>query len=297
MSRGGRLRRPCRVESEKEKVESEVPKHRMKLGRLAKKLTPPAVAWRLERREREADELERFAALYAEFLKPGDLCFDIGANLGNRLRCFRALGCRVVAVEPQASCFARLESEFAADPEVTLVRGAVASSPGERELKTSPDHVLSTLSEDFIRDTRGSGRFAATEWSGREVVECLTMDQLVERHGEPVFVKIDVEGFEPEVLGGMSRAVSALSFEWTPEMPGNALACVERLESLAAHEYTVSWAETMRLSARGWRDAEAIRRLIGEFAGETFLFGDIYARLPRGAKASEESEGFQPSSL
>jgi hypothetical protein len=40
-------------------------------------------------------------ALYAPFVKPGDLAFDLGAHVGDRVAAFRALGCRVVAVEPQ----------------------------------------------------------------------------------------------------------------------------------------------------------------------------------------------------
>jgi protein-L-isoaspartate O-methyltransferase len=40
-------------------------------------------------------------ALYRQFVKPGDLVFDIGAHVGDRVAAFRRLGARVVAVEPQ----------------------------------------------------------------------------------------------------------------------------------------------------------------------------------------------------
>jgi hypothetical protein len=39
--------------------------------------------------------------LYGRFVKPGDLVFDIGAHVGDRVAAFRRLGARVVAVEPQ----------------------------------------------------------------------------------------------------------------------------------------------------------------------------------------------------
>ena len=77
----------------------------MKLHRIIHALTPPALAWRLGKSAREKHELETFANFYGVFLLPGDLCFDIGANLGNRTRCFRHLGCEVVSVEPQTFCF------------------------------------------------------------------------------------------------------------------------------------------------------------------------------------------------
>ncbi len=44
---------------------------------------------------------DRFAAFYGRFLKPGDLVFDIGANVGGRVKVFLHLGCRVIAVEPR----------------------------------------------------------------------------------------------------------------------------------------------------------------------------------------------------
>ena len=49
----------------------------------------------------------RLRRLYGRFVGAGDLVFDIGAHAGNRVRAFAALGCQVVALEPQPD-FARL---------------------------------------------------------------------------------------------------------------------------------------------------------------------------------------------
>ena len=49
----------------------------------------------------------RMRRFYSRFVRAGDLCFDVGAHAGNRVRCFRQLGARVVAIEPQAD-FVRL---------------------------------------------------------------------------------------------------------------------------------------------------------------------------------------------
>lgn len=247
------------------------------------RLIPPALAWRLNRKKREAAETALFRNFYQTFLKPGDLCFDIGANLGNRVRGFRSLDCRVVALEPQGSCFGALKRQFEKDDKVKLLRKAVGSKPGELELRVSPDHVLSSFSDEFINRTSESGRFASSEWNRRETCQITTLDELIASHGIPRFIKIDVEGFEPEVLAGLSQAVPALSIEWVPEMPETARRCIERLAELGNYEFTISWAETMKLSTKGWRSRESILNLIDEFAGETFLFGDIYARQTSGS--------------
>jgi FkbM family methyltransferase len=243
------------------------------------RLIPPALAWRLQKKSREARETALFSELYGIFLKPGDLCFDIGANLGNRVRSFVKLGCRVVALEPQGYCFPILQKEFSGHPNVTLIQQAVGREIGESEIHISRDHVLSSLSNDFIQQTTSSGRFAKSSWNHTETCQVTTLDQLIQSHGMPRFVKIDVEGYEAEVIAGLSQALPALSIEWVPEMPENARQCIKHLASLGDYEYNVSWAETMKLSAKGWRSSESILNLIDEFAGETFLFGDIYARI------------------
>src|ERR1700741_472726 len=43
----------------------------------------------------------RLKSFYRRFVRPGDLVFDVGAHVGNHVRAFSSLGCRVVAVEPQ----------------------------------------------------------------------------------------------------------------------------------------------------------------------------------------------------
>jgi FkbM family methyltransferase len=242
-------------------------------------LLPPLLVRALTRGQRRRDELERFRALYGRFAGPGELCFDIGANLGNRTRCFRAIGCRVIAVEPQSRCLKQLRREFGSDDGVVIEAAAAGASPGKATLRTSPVHVLSTISPEFVERTQMSGRFAAVSWSGQEEVEVTTLDALIAKHGEPRFVKIDVEGFESQVLAGLSRPLPAFSFEWTPEIPENTVGCITRLQSLGRYEFNYSWGESMRLARAQWLTPEGMVRIVEEFAAEVQGFGDIYARL------------------
>jgi len=68
----------------------------------------------------------------------------------------------------------------------------------------------------------------------------VTLDDLIERFGEPVFCKIDVEGFEPDVLAGLTRPLAALSVEFVQGALGQARACVDRLEQLAPYRYQLA---------------------------------------------------------
>src|SRR3990172_5141577 len=74
-------------------------------------------------------QLQRMARFYRDLIGPGDLCFDIGAHVGNRIAVWRRLGARVVAVEPQPSCLTLLRRLYGRDPGVTLVGEAVGAAP------------------------------------------------------------------------------------------------------------------------------------------------------------------------
>jgi FkbM family methyltransferase len=252
-----------------------------KLENLANEWLPPKIARRLTRRSREKRELSHFIEFYQQFMTAGDLCFDVGANLGNRTHAFLRLGCKVVAVEPQSKCIKRLQKKFSDNERFIIEPIALGSSPGRAELNVSSNHVLSTLSENFIERTVKSGRFYPDHWTHREIVKISTLDQLIGKHGVPDFIKIDVEGFESEVLSGLSRQVSTISFEWTPECNDNAKSCVQHLSQLGDYEYNLSWGESMKFAKKSWRTPESILELITEFESESILFGDIYARLKK----------------
>ena len=68
----------------------------------------------------------RMDALYARFLAPGDLAFDIGAHVGDRVSSFRRLGCRVIALEPQPLLVRALRLIHGRDPQVTILQAALA---------------------------------------------------------------------------------------------------------------------------------------------------------------------------
>ena len=201
------------------------------------------------------------------------------------------MGVRVVAVEPQRSCAAVLANWFDADSGVTLVPGALGSAPGTLELRVSRAHpTLSSVSGDWVDRMSRHHDFSGIAWDESYTVPVLTLDQLIATHGQPAFVKIDVEGFEPQVLAGLSQSLPALSFEFLPQSLQASYDCLERLESLGSqgsrgaqgsqgtYEYNVSMVETLRFVFDPWVDADTIRQFISG-PGPGGRSGDVYARL------------------
>jgi FkbM family methyltransferase len=221
--------------------------------------------------------------LYSDFMRQGDLVLDIGSHVGDRIASFRRLGCRVVAVEPQPRLIRILRCFYGRDPDVAIEPVAIAATPGNIDLFVNLDNAsLTTASSDFVVAASAAPGWRDERWLGRLITPAITLDQLIERHGEPIFAKIDIEGFEAEALAGLSRPLQAFSFEFTTILREVAIDCLTRCQALGAYEYNAALGESQRLAFTRWVDAETIERWI-EALPDSANSGDIYARLPTSA--------------
>lgn len=227
----------------------------------------------------------RLLRLYRQFIAPGDLCFDIGAHVGNRSRAWRRLGARVVAVEPQPHLARLLQRLFGHDPAVTVVPGGVGAAPGTARLLVSTrTPTVTSFSAEWVAQVSRRPDFAHVRWDHAVDVPLTTLDALIARHGVPAFCKIDVEGYERAVLDGLSQPLPALSFEYLAAARAVALACVDRLEQLGRYRYATAPGESQQLG--GWQDAAGLRAWLTDLAPDAGS-GDIYARLNATPPAQE----------
>jgi FkbM family methyltransferase len=221
----------------------------------------------------------QLAGFYRQFIQPGDLCFDIGAHVGNRLQAWLDLHARIVAVEPQPHLAALLRRWYGQNAQVALVEQAVGAKPGTGRIYISQRHpTVSSLSQDWIKAVQRTEPFASVRWDAVAEVRVTTLDALIAQFGRPAFCKIDVEGYELEALGGLSQPLPALSFEYIASAADLAIACIECLEQLGRFDYNWSPGEAQRLQSVSWLAPEVMMaRLQALTAAEGS--GDVYARL------------------
>lgn len=218
------------------------------------------------------------ARFYARFVRPGDLCFDIGAHVGNRLWALSRLGARIVALEPQPHCMRLLRRWYGHYPNIELVEEAVGAAPGTRALFVSErTPTVTTLSQDWMAAVRTTPGFAKVRWDHGIPVRVTTLDALIARYGAPAFCKIDVEGTELEVLRGLSYPLEALSFEYIPAAIDVAVACIERLGELGRYEYNWSPGEPPRLCSSVWLSPAQMEDVLRRMPVDGSS-GDVYAR-------------------
>jgi FkbM family methyltransferase len=216
---------------------------------------------------------------YACFLGPGDLAFDVGAHVGNHARCFAAVGARVIAIEPQPAFALWLRRLFRGRPQVTVVECALAAAPGVVELYGSPrTPTVATASRRWIETVRASGGFERVRWAKAVPVPATTLDALIARFGLPRFCKIDVEGYEAEVLRGLSQPIPALSFEYVPAAGEVARRAAGLLAALGPYRFNPTIGERRRLLWPEWRRLGALDAWLAARRPDE-PSGDIYARL------------------
>lgn len=216
--------------------------------------------------------------IYAPFVEPGDLVFDVGAHVGDRTAVFRQLGARVVAVEPQPELADVLRRLHGRDADVRVVQAACGSAAGEAELQLNvANPTVATLSHEMVARASTADGWREQAWTESIRVPVTTLDILVAEQGLPGFVKIDVEGLEHEVLAGLSRAIPALSFEFIGMMSDVARQALARIRTLGTYEFNVAIGESQELIWPYWKSADHADAFL-QYDAPQLNSGDVYAR-------------------
>lgn len=247
-------------------------------------LYPVAKAlYRHTAQRRYLDARNRLIGFYGPLVERGDLVFDVGANHGDFADAFLHLGARVVAVEPHPDCARELRSLYGQSRRFTLAECALGGAVGEAPLflgENGMDNV-STLSEDYRRDASKLPGLAVAGWNRSVMVKVDTLDRLIATHGIPDFCKIDVEGYEIEVLRGLRSPLPLLQFEYQPWSTEKAIACVDRLMTLGEHAFNLTASsdrdEAVALQPE-WLDADGVKALLRGLVAKTWRVGDVFVR-------------------
>src|SRR5579864_706316 len=199
--------------------------------------------------------------------RKGDLIFDVGASVGYKTDVFLRVGARVVAVEPDDLNQRILQQKFLdyrfkRKPFALMAKALGEENSVQKMWIDRPGSALNTLSQKWAEALRqDQSRFGQrVEFNESIEVDVVTIEELIRLHGEPFFIKVDVEGHELAVLRGMRRPVPYLSFEVNlPEFKEEGLECIQvlaRLKPSGKFNYTPNLRNGLAL--REWVSADEI---------------------------------------
>ena len=232
-----------------------------------KKIKQGLSQWRQQRQQQ---------GFYQQFIHKDALCFDVGANMGSRTDTFSRLGAKVIAIEPTQNCSNVLRNKFGGNPNVSILQIALGAEIGHGTLHLANYHEVSTLSTLFIEQYSHQEKHPIL-WDKTVQVPLSTLDQLIQEYGLPTFCKIDVEGYETEVLKGLSQPIPYLSFEYNDRLKNKALECLHILSKFPDLSYNFSPYESMQLSLRTWKNQTDFYQYVQDLPSD-LLTGDIYVR-------------------
>jgi FkbM family methyltransferase len=208
-----------------------------------------------------------------KFLNPGDLVFDVGAHLGSKSKELIKNKINVVMIEPQPECLEELRKLYSKNPFVTIIPMGLGKFKQKLEMNiNSKMPVISTFAEHWK-----TGRFSDSKWDKKILVDITTLDDLIKKYGDPQFIKIDVEGFEHEVLLGLTKKSGIISFEFASEFIEDAFKYIDYLISLGYSDFNYSLGERRKLYTN-WSDANTIKESIKNNKEEELLWGDFYCK-------------------
>lgn len=208
----------------------------------------------------------RAGRYYKEFVRSGDLVFDIGAHTGAHTDIFIALGARVVAVEPQAK-YAALITRRAVVETV-----AVGSTRGRATLMLADGAPeLATVSTDWVESIHE--RFPDHAYTDTVSVPMETLDILIGRHGLPSFCKIDAEGHDAEVIRGLSTPLRGFQCEFAAEATDVPAEAIRLLSVLGDYSFALSYGTSMKRS--DWMTGERTTGMLRHLARDAW--GDLLA--------------------
>ncbi|HUR65062.1 MAG TPA: FkbM family methyltransferase, partial [Chitinophagaceae bacterium] len=148
------------------------------------------------------------------------------------------MGYKVIAVEPEKKALSTLHWRFGRNNNVTILDNGVSDIE-----KTLTIHIaenrsgLNTVSDKWVESLE---KEKTNRWQKRHAfkdhyeIRAITVDQLYKKFGIPYYIKIDVEGYEKNVIKGMTRLPSLISFETNlPEFIEETIECIQHLSSIS----------------------------------------------------------------
>jgi FkbM family methyltransferase len=235
--------------------------------------------WERLRGGRAVEQSRLMQTFYASLLPENALVFDIGANVGTMTGIFVSAGAKVVAVEPNPDCATHIERATLRNV-VTVLQAAVGEKPGFAELRVSDrKDKMSSLSREWCEAVSKENQDYSGIWNRTVRVPVVTLDSLIQRYAAPFYIKVDVEGYEEQVLAGLTTCPPLLSFEFNRVYLEPTLRALD-YPIFAGAEFNYTLIDPVKFELLNWVSRDELKDQLAS-AKTTSGLGDIFARVSK----------------
>lgn len=183
--------------------------------------------------------------------------YDIGANRGLYTDVHIDKYDKCVLVDPNPDLCKFLANKYAGNEKIIIVNKIVSKDKNVPFYMCNKADTISTADIEWVTNSRFTKDYS---WYPVNGIETISIDTLILENGTPTFIKIDVEGYEYNVIMSMTTIQSPLSFEWSEEKKDEMIKTVEYLSSLGYSKYAIQQKDdyAYEVYADEWASTEAI---------------------------------------
>jgi FkbM family methyltransferase len=212
-------------------------------------------------------------------LNENDLVFDVGCNIGNKTAEYLMYNTKVIGFEPQPNCVKQLINRFKDSNNVIIEPIGLDAKKGESFIYEASHDTISSMSEEFINTVKKE-RFNGYNWGNKIPIKVNKLDNMIRKYGKPKYIKIDVEGYELNVLKGLTYPIDVISIEFTPELCQTSIDCINYMESINGEcIYNYGYREDKDFKFENWLSKNEMIEYISSIHDYNFEFGDIYIKM------------------
>ena len=209
---------------------------------------------------------------YSNLISSEDLCFDIGSNVGIKSKIMLSIGANVIAFEPQKSCHLDLEKLKQKNGNFNYLPYAVGSKNKFKKLYLGNYSEVATLSKKFIKNYTSEKVY----WNNHEMVEVKSLNYLIETYGLPKYCKIDVEGYEFEILSNLNYQIPIIEFEFTGKLIVEAYKIIDLFKNKNI-EFNYTLNENHDFHLKKWVNGLEIKKIIKDLPIKN-LHGNLFCK-------------------
>jgi FkbM family methyltransferase len=183
------------------------------------------------------------------------LCFDIGANRGLYTDANQKFFSKFLLVEPNINLFNFLTSKYKLNSNITVLNKIVSNLESETFYLCEKGDTISTCDPDWVNKSRFSNNY---KWVEEKNIPTISLDKCIETYGKPDRIKIDVEGYELNVLKSLTKKVDELCFEWAEEKLDDIFESLEYLKSVGFLNFAIQLEDKYDYYPQNFYDIQTI---------------------------------------